>query len=117
MPDKIKLVEIDPLVHKLEALIQSAVPTCAPYLANRIAACLVENGVVLLPIKLHDNIFIVEDDIVWHSQVESVEFLYGYDSGKPRIFCIDKDGFVFESDDIGRTVFLSESEATETLKD
>lgn len=86
-----------------------------PYLADEIADCLIENGVIVLPCRVGDRVYAI------------------YLNGKPKTLLesdkitqvkINRGGFHFKCwwgyfhlSDIGKTVFLTREQAEQKLKE
>lgn len=125
---------------RLIELIQTSVDGCARHWAEVIADYLLENGVVVLPCKVGDVIWRIED--VWHLddkatwkyhyEKEVLEFIVrsifiscnskGVWTKKFRI-CEIKNGKTIDHQhniefiDFGKTVFFSREEAEQKLKE
>lgn len=110
---------------RLIELIQKSVDGCARNWAEKIADYLLNNGVIVLPVKVGQTVYYIFDGFIEPCTVEVI-FLSDYE---------DKDGnctymadIHFDRDDcpytvaeiyftdIGKTVFLSQEEALKALK-
>lgn len=109
---------------KLIKLIQEAVGGCAEHWAGLIAGRLIENGVIMPPVKVGQTVYSYCDGLhrILPYFVESLDIAYlnektncyGYIAN-----CVEEnnllDSIDFECEDIGKTVFLTEAEAEQEL--
>lgn len=107
---------------KLSNMIQSAVGGCAKYWADVIADKLISEGVIVPPCKVGDKTYLLLEklkggyDIVVSKCVE----IFENENGKwfsMYFDCVDIGNSIeFQSDDFGKTVFLTREEAEKALE-
>lgn len=108
---------------RLIELIQNAVNGCARYWAEIIADHLLSNGVIVPPVKIGQTVYPLYADPRFRAFVEKIEqttngFYFEwvqYDVGVDCTECWDAEGF--DIGDIGKTVFLDETEYLIALKE
>lgn len=108
---------------RLIGLIQDSVDGCARHWAEVIAHHLINNGVILPPCRVGENVYIIEDGVVMRYYILEVA---KHNNGRMYFKCVPyrKDGTVdwfnfctnFADESIGKTVFLSRDEAERALK-
>ena len=98
---------------RLIELIQNSVDGCARHWAEIIADHLIENGVIVLPIKIGDKFY---TKYGYSATVESIRLFPDGDI----VFCGGNKGtsdyIPFHSKEIGEYVFLTKEEAEQKLK-
>ena len=111
---------------RLIELIQKSVDGCARNWAEKIADYLLENGVIVPPVKVGDTVYVLHNtverielglsDCIYETVVDAIciNGTVEYHMCYKKIVHPDCD--FFTEKDIGKTVFLTKEEAEKTLK-
>lgn len=108
---------------KLIALLNTDISGCEGDYAEEMADHLLHNGVIVPPCKVGDTVYPLNADSRFRAIVEKIEINANellfcwvqYDIGVDCTECWDED--LFTIDDIGKTVFLDETEYLIALKE
>lgn len=107
---------------RLIELIQDSVNGCARNWAEIIADYLLANGVIMLPCKVGDTVYDIGDFFdgtpypeMYEYKADYITLWEKYPDRNEIYFSID--GMDYALDDFGKTVFLTQEEAEQALKE
>lgn len=110
----------------IELLEKVAIEKDCPQM-DEVADYLLANGVIVLPCKVGDTVFIIDNRDMLNidpsvcSVIEDEVYEMGYgrtQSGELRwLFLVVESGEDFYDDEVGKTVFLTKEEAKKTLEE
>lgn len=90
-------------------LIQKSVNGCARNWAETIANYLLENGVIVLPVKVGDTVYQTDGIRIYESEIKEIIICN-------HIIFYETSGIAFDKSAIGTSIFLTKEEAEQALK-
>ena len=103
---------------RLIELIQDSVGGCAKNWAEIIADHLLANGVFVPPCKVGDTVYHIQrvfDDETLLTRLVVKNRKVDFVSATNSNYMIEADGFIFDKNDFGKTVFLTYEQAEKAL--